>query len=120
MRGSIGSLLVRSGQSRAAIPVLQQAIADLSRLPDAKTPQSYAGYVLITDQFWLGKAYTAMASSTKVPLAGRAEECKQVRSWFKLCIPQFEALRDKGPDYQASDRLDEIRAELSRCSNTPR
>jgi hypothetical protein len=85
-------------------------------MEDAKDPRSYAGYRLITDQFWLGKAYVALAFSTKTTAPQRAEQCSQARSWFQLCFPQFESLKDAQGGDQGSERADEIRCGLKQCA----
>ena len=114
VRGHIGSLLVKSGEPRRAVSELQESIAALSRMQDAKNPRSYAGYALITDQLWAGKAYVALAARSSA--ANNTAACRQAESWFRLCLPQFESLRNAEPYYEGAERSDEIRRELSHCT----
>ena len=118
VRGHIGSLLVESGDPRGALVELQQSIAMLSKMQDAKNPRSYAGYALISDQMSAGKAYVALALSRSGSAAERAEECRQAESWFRLCLPEFESLKNAEPLYEGSERVDEINRERSRCTDS--
>ena len=113
----IGILLTETGEPAKAIAELEESARVLEKAGAGMSPASYYGYRLIADQFWLGKAHAALASSARLSAAERAEHCRQARSWFQRCLPQFESLRDKGPDYDADATVAEIHRQMPRCSS---
>jgi serine/threonine protein kinase len=112
-REQIGEILEQQGDLANALKELNLSLGLLESLPDAKNPQSQAGYVYVSDQYWLGKAHVLMASSSKNP----AEHFKVAESWFQKCLPGFKLLRDQGsPQHKDPSRVVDIEKEIVQCN----
>jgi non-specific serine/threonine protein kinase/serine/threonine-protein kinase len=111
----IGVLLTELGNAQTGIAELEDSVAALEKGRDAKTPESYYGFRLLVAQLWLGNAHVALSSSANATAKQKNEHCREAKSWFQRCLPGFEALRDKGADYDAASALDEIHRQMSRC-----
>jgi len=95
---------------------LQLSLAATERMSDAKNPQSRVGYIVVSDQFFLGKAYSTMAASAGNG-SQQGEYCREAGSWFQKCRPAYEFLRDHAQEsYNGADRLTEIEREANRCA----
>jgi len=116
-RSRIGMLLTELGEPRSAIGELEQAAAVLQKTQAADVPQSYYGFKLLVTQLWLGKAHVALASAAQLSPAEKERQCHEARSWFERSQPGFEALRDKGADYDAAEALESMRREGVRCAS---
>ncbi len=116
VRGKIGKLLIDLGNSSLGIGQLRLSLAALEKLPDTKNPQSLVGFAVIMDEFWLGKALVQQALTTKAPNQQSTELCREAESWFNKSLPAFQLLRDHAPpEYGGAERVNEIKAETSRC-----
>jgi serine/threonine protein kinase/tetratricopeptide (TPR) repeat protein len=116
VRGHIGEILLHQGHPKDAIEPLQLSLAATERMSDAKNPQSRVGYIVVSDQFFLGKAYSTMAASAGNP-SQQVEYCREAGSWFQKCRPAYEFLRDHAQEsYNGADRLTEIERETNRCA----
>jgi tetratricopeptide (TPR) repeat protein len=116
VRGNIGEILLDKGDASDAIEPLRLAVAATERMSDAKNPQSRVGFIVVSNQFLLGKANTVMALSAKSGTQQKMEYCREAGSWFQKCLPAFEYLRDHAPAaYNGADRVTDIRREMARC-----
>jgi len=116
VRADIGEILLDKSDPRAAMEVLRLSLAATERMSDAKNPQSRVGFIVVSNQFLLGKANVLMASSAKGAIQQRIEYCREADSWFQKCLPAFEFLRDHAPPgYNGAERVTEIRRGMTRC-----
>jgi eukaryotic-like serine/threonine-protein kinase len=116
VRNNIGDILLSVGKPRDAIEPLRLSATAAQTMSDAKNPKSRIGFILISDQFSLGKANVMLASSAHNAPAERAAYCHEADSWFQKSLPAFEFLRDHAPaGYKGADRVNEIHSEMSRC-----
>jgi serine/threonine protein kinase len=114
VRGNIGKILLDQGNPKDAIEPLRSSLAATERMSDAKNPQSRVGYIVVSNQFLLGKANVMLASSANTHQ--QTEYCREAGSWFQKCLPAFEFLRDHAmASYNGADRVTEIRREMNRC-----
>jgi tetratricopeptide (TPR) repeat protein len=117
VRGHIGELLMNAREDGKAILELQRSLALLDKMADANNPMTLVGYTVMTDRFWLGRAHVELASDGNPSASVKADHCRQAQRWFHLCLPQYEALRDRDPQSSdATDRIHEVQQEMSRCS----
>jgi hypothetical protein len=116
VRANIGEILLHQGHPKDAIEPLRSSLAAIERMSDAKNPQSRVGYIVVSDQFFLGKVYSMMATSAGNATQQRVEFCREAGSWFQKCLPAYEFLRDHAQEsYNGADRVREIAHETSRC-----
>jgi serine/threonine protein kinase/tetratricopeptide (TPR) repeat protein len=116
VRSNVGDILLGAGKPRDAIEPLRLSVAAAQTMADARNPKSRIGFIVVSDQFLLGKANVLLASSAKSAIPEKAAYCREASSWFQKCLPGFEFLRDHAPSsYQGADRVAEIRSEMSRC-----
>ncbi len=115
VRGHTGEILLHQGRPKDAIEPLRLSLAATERLSDAKSPQSRVGYIVVSDQFFLGRAYSMMATSAG-NASQRVEYCREAGSWFQKCLPAYQFLRDHAQEsYNGADRVTEIERETNRC-----
>jgi hypothetical protein len=113
VRSNIGDILLGAGKPADALEPLRLSAAAAQTMADAKNPKSRIGFILISDQFLLGKANVMLASSAKTE---KAAYCREASAWFQKCLPGFEFLRDHAPSgYKGADRVTEIHHQMSRC-----
>jgi eukaryotic-like serine/threonine-protein kinase len=116
VRSNIGDILLGAGKPRDAIEPLRLSAAAAQTMADAKNPKSRIGFILVSDQFWLGKANVMLAVSAHNTPAQRTAYCHEADFWFQKSLPAFEFLRDHAPSgYKGADRVNEIRSAMSRC-----
>jgi tetratricopeptide (TPR) repeat protein len=121
VRGHIGELLTSLGDLSNAIEQLRLSLISLEKLPGAQDPRLLTGSTVATDQFWLGMAHTLIASSRTLAPERRAEECREANRWFQKSLPAFVLIRDHAPpEGGGTDRVEEIRHEMSRCDAVDR
>jgi serine/threonine protein kinase len=117
VRGQMGEILTRRGELSNAVMELQLSLKLLENMSGAGDPRSWAGFILASDQFWLGKAHSLFASSAKAPLGKKVEHCKEAQSWFQKCLPAFKLFRDHPKPGNGDDgRVKEIEKEIAGCS----
>jgi len=115
--GQIGQILTRLKDYSAAREQLRQSLALIEGLPGKDNPQSMVGYALASDQLWMGKVAVGLASSAKNPTE-RATQCREADSWFRMCLPAFEHLRDHAsPEFEGALRVQEIERMKATCQN---
>jgi eukaryotic-like serine/threonine-protein kinase len=116
VRSNIGDILLGAGRPSDALEPLRLSATAAQTMADANNPKSRIGFILISDQFLLGKAYVILASSVKTE---KAAYCREASAWFQKCLPGFEFLRDHGPaGYKGAERVNEIHNQMSRCENS--
>jgi serine/threonine protein kinase/tetratricopeptide (TPR) repeat protein len=116
VRSNIGDILLGAGKPRDAIEPLRLSVGAAQTMADAKNPKSRIGFIVVSDQFLLGKANVMLASSAHNVPAQKAAYCHEADSWFQKSLPGFEFLRDHAPSgYQGADRVAEIHNQMSRC-----
>ena len=117
VRGHIGAILIEGGHAENGMTEVRDSLAALAGLPGTEDPRTIPGYTRIEDQFWLGKALTAKASANGLSAAFKAELCREAESALHLSQPGFDLLCRNGPSAECNGRADEIRLELSKCSD---
>jgi serine/threonine protein kinase len=116
VRSEIGEVLVNTGKPGDAIESLRLSINAAQSMSNATNPQSRIGYILVSGQFFLGKANIMLASSSQTPSQQKIEHCREASSWFQKCLPAFAFLRDHAPsDYNGADRVTTIQHEMTVC-----
>ena len=116
VRSEIGEVLVNTGKPGDAIESLRLSINAAQSMSNATNPQSRIGYILVSGQFFLGKANIMLASSSQTPSQQKIEHCREASSWFQKCLPAFAFLRDHAPsDYNGADRVTTIQHEITVC-----
>jgi len=95
---------------------LRSSLSTLELLPDANNPRTLAGFTILTDQLWMGKAHVLLASSKSASRSPADVDCREAETWFSKCLPGFETIRDHAPpQYGGAARVDEVNAEKARC-----
>jgi eukaryotic-like serine/threonine-protein kinase len=94
VQGDIGEALVLSGAPGDGIKQLKAALSVLEALPEAQNQKSRAASGIAKDQYWLGKAYTEEAFTTKLPGA-RKSGCQEAESWFHKSLSGLDAGRSR-------------------------
>jgi len=117
VRGHIGAIQIEGGDVESGIAEVRESLTALSGTPGAGDPKTIPGYTTIEDQFWLGKAFTGEASAKGLSTAREAELCRDAESALHLSQPGFDQLCRNGPSAECNGRADEIRRELSRCTD---
>ena len=116
VRSEIGEVLVNTGKPGDAIESLHLSINAAQSMSNATNPQSRIGYILVSGQFFLGKANIMLATSSQTPSQQKIEHCREASSWFQKCLPAFAFLRDHAPsDYNGADRVTTIQHEMTVC-----
>ena len=116
VRSEIGEVLVNTGKPGDAIESLRLSINAAQSMSNATNPQSRIGYILVSGQFFLGKANIMLASSSQTASQQKIEHCREASSWFQKCLPAFAFLRDHAPsDYNGADRVTTIQHEMTVC-----
>ena len=116
VRSEIGEVLVNTGKPGDAIESLHLSINAAQSMSNATNPQSRIGYILVSGQFFLGKANIMLATSSQTPSQQKVEHCREASSWFQKCLPAFAFLRDHAPsDYNGADRVTTIQHEMTVC-----
>lgn len=123
VEGDVGKVLVQSGQEKSAIPQLRNALTTLAKMSEARQLKSRVGWAISKDQYWMGKAYTAVAFAEKRPRPNSAD-CQQAQAWFQKSLRTARA-RDaqagisSAPSRGGTDSLaDDIHHEMARCGTT--
>jgi eukaryotic-like serine/threonine-protein kinase len=115
VRALIGEILTRQGDLPGAMNELNSSLASVETVPDAKNPQSLAGFVYLSDQYWLGEARAQMASAAKTR-AEKRELCRKAESWFQKCLPGFKVLREHpSPQWRDTGWVADIEKEIAQC-----
>jgi eukaryotic-like serine/threonine-protein kinase len=117
VRGQIGEILTRQGDPSNALTELRLSLSLLENMPEARNAQSLAGFIFVSDQLWLGKAHSLIASSAKTPASQKVLHCDEAEAWFQKCLPAFQLIRDRGSArYDGAGRVSEIEKEITRCN----
>jgi len=120
VRGNFGELLTRTGDPVNGIKQLSLSLDTLGKTTSADKPQSPVGLIVLTDQFWLGKAHTLLASSTKISAGQKAEYCREAEFWFQKALIGYEFFREHPVSgYTGAGRIAEIQREMTRCRTSP-
>ncbi len=115
VRAEMGQVMIAVGQLVAGMEQLRLSLAMLANLPDAKNPNTLAGFAVVNDEFWMGKAHRSLAASDPSPQK-TAEHYREAESWFKKSLPGFETVRDHGlPQYRGAARVSEVNQEIAQC-----
>ena len=117
IESDIGKTLSRSGNQKAAIQQLQDALAALEAVPEAKTATSRVGWAIATDQYWLGKAYVAQA------VVGRSapdqNDCQQAERWLRKSLRGLKAAGSQGAAQSSAQSLTfDVQREMARCDSS--
>jgi len=116
VRGQVGEILTRRGELSNAVIELRLSLKLLENVSGAGDPRSWAGFILASDQFWLGKAHSLIASSAQTPVGKKVEHCKEAQSWFQKCLPAFKLFRDHPKPGNGDDgRVKEIEKDIAGC-----
>jgi tetratricopeptide (TPR) repeat protein len=116
IRGHLGEMFTKLGDPSNAIEQLRLSLISLEKLPGAQDPRLLTGFTVATDQFWLGMAHTLIASARTLSPERRGQECREADSWFHKSLRAFVLIRDRAPpEGGGTDRVDDIRRQLSRC-----
>jgi len=114
--GNIGELLTRRGDPAGGIKELDLSLDVLTRNENADKPQSPVGQLVLTDEFWMGKAHTLLASSKQQSARERALDCREAGGWFQKALAGYEFYQAHPMSgYNGAQRIAEIRQESARC-----
>jgi eukaryotic-like serine/threonine-protein kinase len=123
VEGDIGKTLVNTSQAQAAIQQLQSALSTLTAIPEARQPKSRASWAILTDQYWLGKAFVTAASAGGRPNPD-GSACRQAQAWFSKSIAgvQADGVGTTAPQASGSEiggvTAEDIEREMARCGAT--
>jgi len=71
---------------------------------------------VLTDEFWMGKAHTLLASSKQQSARERALDCREAGGWFQKALAGYEFYQAHPMSgYNGAQRIAEIRQESARC-----
>ena len=116
VQGQIGEILTLQGNPSNALSELHSSISLLETIPEAKNARSMAGYIFVSDQFWLGKAHALVASSAEISAREKIAHCREAETWFQKSLPAFKLFRDhSSPRYGGAGRVSEIEKEIAHC-----
>jgi len=116
VQGQIGEILTLQGNPSNALSELHSSISLLETIPEAKNARSMAGYIFVSDQFWLGKAHALVASSAEISARQKIAHCREAETWFQKSLPAFKLFRDhSSPRYGGAGRVSEIEKEIAHC-----
>ncbi|HZW05321.1 MAG TPA: serine/threonine-protein kinase [Candidatus Nitrosotalea sp.] len=108
VQGFLGELLTQKGDINGAAIPLEESTRFTASQPDAAEPNSRAGFLLITDQYWMGVLEVRRAHAPGVSAIQRNEHCRIAESWFNKSLPAY---RSFGNDARIAD----IQREMAVC-----
>ena len=114
-RQQLGQILVEKGDSRDALKELDSSLGLLENVADTKNPLTPAGYIYVSDLYWLGEAHASLASSGTNP-PNKVQQCQLAESFFRKGLAGFRIINEKGsPQYRDPSRVAEIEKEIAQC-----
>jgi serine/threonine protein kinase/tetratricopeptide (TPR) repeat protein len=115
VHGDIGRALLLSGNQTDAIKQLREAMGALAAIGEAQNQKSRVASVITLDQYWLGKAYTSAAFSTKIPSIKRSD-CNEAQSYFRESLRGLDVTRPRAASSSGTEpTAADIEHEVARC-----
>jgi eukaryotic-like serine/threonine-protein kinase len=123
VEGDIGKALVSMSRTQTAVQQLQSALSTLTAIPEARQPKSRVSWIILRDQYWLGKAYTAAAFAGGHSRPD-ASACQQARIWFSKSLAGLKTngAGTTNPATSAGETSGlspaDIQSDMARCGST--
>jgi hypothetical protein len=114
----MGELLFRSGDFNNAITELKKSLVVVDRISTTKNPHVELGQLVLSDQYWLGKANAGLGLANGGSRKAREEYFREALSWFDKCLPGYRALAQDPSGYDGPDRVPDIQRTIERCKSS--
>ena len=122
----VGAILNDLGDAEGAIVPLRRALAIRQALLSTR-PSPETRFSLANIYFDLAQAYGIRAKNHKGPVGERLERWREVRDWYRQCVPIFLEMKTAGKLYDADSRdldiavrsLQYANAEVAKLSSSP-